>query len=442
MRSKRKPRTAGPRPAATAKSPGAHGHAATALPAEGCCGSKTRGPDVTPVRRPQESSPPTNSANLAPGSPCDNLPIMQLRKLIVGGLLLSLPCAIWPAKGVEEPEYRGLTASEWATFFSPRIHTQAFPLRDGMGLEMTMNRRFWAQRAFRIMGPNAVKSLGKSLRWRDTPETLALRNSGIPLRQLRLSGALPAASHAQLLMAISALGQRAKDLIPDIAACFDLNDPKKLVASTLAWVGPDSVPFLNHGLSHEDSEVRKACATALAVFGPDSIPQLRKGLSDRDSTVREACIRALGRLGPASAAAISEIGTLLKNGEAVVPGIRAFRQIGAPARVVLPVCRPLLKDNDSSTIAFALRTIASFGPEAAECLPGVLELLAHDDVSVRVSAARTARQIGGTDVERKTLPVLIRALSEVDESYSVLSTAIPALGACRTFFEANRAKIE
>jgi len=143
--------------------------------------------------------------------------------------------------------------------------------------------------------------------------------------------------------------------------------------------------------SAPEPEARWRAADALGRIGKDAAPaapELVAALSDRDALVRAVAVRAVGELAPDVAGAVPALVGLFPDVEAI-------------------------------------RAVSRFGPAGAEAVLKLIELLRHEDATIRWQAARTLGKIRESAVA--SVPELIR-LTGSDPEPLVREHAAEALG--------------
>ncbi len=227
---------------------------------------------------------------------------------------------------------------------------------------------------------------------------------------------------------------------------------------TLGAAAAPALGSLIRALANEDLEVRWHAARTLGAIGPgaaDAVPALTKGLGDEDSSVRAYSAFALGRIGKPAEPAVD---LLIKNAfdtQLLVrrASIRALRLIDPPTEKTMPLVLEILEKGDMDVIMPALHTLAEegkaavprlrkalqhekaqnwacivlaeIGPDAAEAVPELTELVGHKDPDVRMQAILALGEIGSAS--EPAVPSIIKTLKE-DEFTNVRDAAAYALG--------------
>jgi hypothetical protein len=130
---------------------------------------------------------------------------------------------------------------------------------------------------------------------------------------------------------------------------------------------------------------------------------------------------ALGRIGKAATPAAAELVAALSDRDPLVRGV-AVRAIGELAPEVpgaMPGLVALFPDVE------AIRAVSRFGPAGADAVPRLIELLRHEDPTVRWQAARTLGKVREPAVP--SVPELVRLTGSDSESL-VREHAAEAIG--------------
>ncbi len=145
--------------------------------------------------------------------------------------------------------------------------------------------------------------------------------------------------------------------------------PLRIVARSLARLGPGAAPVLVDAMTSQDAQARAVAAEILGLGGAVTAVGILSShaLHDPDEDVRIRCARALGRIGVPSALAV--LGRCLGQDEppalrAVVA--RAIGDVGGPEAVRL--LEPLLLDEEHRVASNAARAMGGLGPRAVERL--------------------------------------------------------------------------
>jgi hypothetical protein len=136
----------------------------------------------------------------------------------------------------------------------------------------------------------------------------------------------------------------------------------------------------------------------------------RLGADPVDLSGLDAAIRLVGPWADACRVPLVRFTPLAPTGNIRIGLITAIGQLyagtGAPADEVVP----LLRQECATHPHIATRVLGDLGPDAADALPDLHPMLAHDDPFVRVNAARAVWRIGGDP--GPALPVLREVLTD------------------------------
>lgn len=339
------------------------------------------------------------------------------------------------AEGGVGPRLRALLARCWPAFASPAIP----PAR----------LREQAARCLGQLGPVAAPAAADLVQGLGDPDPDVAVAAGSALKRIGPAG-------------LGAIGTGLSDASPTIRGAA-----ASLLAATDAF-GSDVRHWREALLAlaaDPDAWVRSRVARTLGELpeaGPDTVRALSLLAEDRDAGVSEEALEALARVGGAAQAALPVV---LRRLEAPDPGLRlkaarASWQIAGEASSVLPTLVAALEDQPTRwqaalilgemgqaaepaipalldamtheivhrparTPASCARALARVGPAA---VPGLVELLAHEAVSVRASAAYALWAQGAHAAP--AVAGLVRLLDEGDAEVGVLACqALGAIGA-------------
>ncbi len=148
--------------------------------------------------------------------------------------------------------------------------------------------------------------------------------------------------------------------------------PMRIVARSLARLGPGAAPVLVEAMTSADAPARAVAAEILGLGGAVTAVGVLSShaLRDPDDDVRIRCARALGRIGVPSA--LSVLRRCVAAGEP--PALRAVAaravgDVGGPEAV--RTLQPLLGDDDHRVATNAARALAGLGPAGVQVLAEV-----------------------------------------------------------------------
>jgi HEAT repeat protein len=249
-----------------------------------------------------------------------------------------------------EPAYKGKALSAWLQDWDNSFGRPGAPIRPDLVAKI--------ENAIRQMGAEAVPSLRKMLRKRDTgirQKVVAYcsKRPWIPIHFRRPAYRV----HVRGMFGIHTLGP----------------------------VGKPAVRELVSLLSSSNWTIRAFAAGTLAKIGREAnvaIPDLIKRLGDEYAHVRQAACDALA-------------------------------EIGVTQEVVLPALMPCFRDSNDGVFNAALRTASRIGVDPSTLLPAVTDQLAQKDPRIRYEAAIA---LGGCGAKaRSAIPELLRAVNDADK---------------------------
>jgi HEAT repeat protein len=205
-------------------------------------------------------------------------------------------------------------------------------------------------------------------------------------------------SGVQRYTAIDDLGERAESpelVVPALMKMLNADDPQVVWRSvrTLGDFGPAAAaaaPELNDLLDSKDPILQYHAAIALGKIGDrseDTVDELVEAVGSSDSRVSRAAVEALKELKPGPKKVAPAIKKALASNDTAVAvnAIDAIVEVGPPA---VPLINEMLKDPSTAYIAAA--AAEQMGPDAAEAVPALEELLGatkHSQLQIRVLLA-------------------------------------------------------
>jgi len=170
---------------------------------------------------------------------------------------------------------------------------------------------------------------------------------------------------------------------------------------------------------HEDIERRLAALYVLEELQQEAAPvvaEVASSMKDADPFVRWAAARVLGKMAPKEAQkAVGALAGCVKdiNGDVRITVLAALERYGPEAAPVIKDVRGLLGQGDLATQRWAARVLRAIGPKARlEATPGLLKLLAAENVELRQAAVQALQAFGPADEVSK--PALLKALNDSD----------------------------
>lgn len=226
----------------------------------------------------------------------------------------------------------------------------------------------------------------------------------------------------------------------------------------LASDAASAVPLLIEALSDSDEVIVWHSARTLGAIGDASaaaVPKLTSLLADERPKVRAYSAYALGRIGKPAESAADKLIERAFDEEAIVrrSALRALRQIDPPQEKTMPLVIKILEAGDMSVIVPALQSLveqgkdavprlrkalqqeqlqywaclvlAEIGPDAAEAVPEIQEVLKSENPSARLEALVALGEFG--DASKPAIPAIVSVATH-DEFKHVRYAAIYALG--------------
>lgn len=241
----------------------------------------------------------------------------------------------WQALRESEPVYDGKSLSAWLKGYAP----------DPESARPTEEQPQWQQAdaAVRALGTNAIPSLLRMLRARDTPWKLKLVRLAIKQRFIRIS----------------------------YASAVDLNMGASMAFGSLREDSSNAIPALIQIYKENRSEAsQNAVVLALRSIGPaaaGAVPCLLSAATNSDFAIRHNALAALGEIHAQPGLAVPVLAQALHDPDAMVRGAAAgsLRDFGADAKPAVPALLELLKDKDEYTSSLAAEALKEIDPDAA-----------------------------------------------------------------------------
>lgn len=205
-----------------------------------------------------------------------------------------------------------------------------------------------------------------------------------------------------------------------------------------------AAPALASLLTKGDDEVRLSAAVALGKIGKEAVAPVAKLLDGGDGDTRYYALAALGWIGPAANSTEPVVFKLLedKNDSVRAKAAFALGHIGAdPKKAVRPLLKLLIEKNEAVRGSAG----AALGNFKEHAVPGLIEALQDDFMTMRLEAAKALGQIGppAKSASDKLRTAAADPANEVaEEALTALVKIGPdALPSYRSVFEHERAEV-
>jgi HEAT repeat protein len=259
-------------------------------------------------------------------------------------------------------------------------------------------------------------------------------------------------------------GAKAKDAVDPLSEALTDPDPtiRMQAALALGQIGPDAapaVPALSKTLTDKLEAVQYASAYALGLIGSkEAVPALKKAAASKDALVKLLATWAIAKDEPddtkAVSKAVDEIVAAMENERPEVrqAAAKALWDLKPPHEKLGPALSKALNDDDPEIVNNVIDSLASLGakiaprinealkdekrrgkalaivqrmgPEAKDCVPQLVEMLAEKEEDLKVGVLTALSAIGPAAAE--AVPAISKSLS--DDSDRVNSAACIALG--------------
>jgi HEAT repeat protein len=328
---------------------------------------------------------------------------MWTRRRIVSttAVLAALAFLIWLAIHSSEPSYHGKSLSAWLEQARENKEFEyAFP-------EVHFDTP--AARAIRAMGKDALPSLTRMARARDTPlrqhlVDLSQRHNWLRFRLQRFDDIQEKAAYGFLI-----LGPVAKPALPELISM--LNDPapevRALASFAIGKIGPDGAPAL----------------PALQRLITNSVSASTQGHHTTD--VRALAAFALSEIGPAAQPALPQLELLSKDSVLFVRGAAEAAFIKISGRGLEAILELLKDPSNSTNWQFAAHAIAFLGTNCPQAIPFLIQALQCTNAGVRDSALNSLSAIHMSP--ELTVPAILPLVTTANTNAGQRATALSIL---------------
>jgi HEAT repeat protein len=187
-----------------------------------------------------------------------------------------------------------------------------------------------------------------------------------------------------------------------------------------------AIPALLDNLGNDDDGVGNSAAVALAHIGNEATPRLILTLDLGNARERAKAAYALGyRVGGVkpSPDAVPALTEALKDDDAHVRMEAVHALAGIRDKTTIPALLALLKrEQDADVRADVAGAFGSFGSEAEEAVPILIQVVVGGEVLLQNSAANSLSHIGQASV-----PALIEVLNDAGNGVAARESALMAL---------------
>jgi len=177
----------------------------------------------------------------------------------------------------------------------------------------------------------------------------------------------------------------------------------------------------------EDVSTRAEAVQALVALGPQAVAPLARALEDERESVRREAARTIGRIGPDAAEAIAALTEVLNEDSDETVQRAAAMALASIGAQAIDSLAEALDHEDPMVRRSAISALLSMGPMAKPALDELTKALAHGDSQVRLGAAKTLGRMGAGAASATA------ALGKMLETGSRLNEIWTAAGALARF---------
>lgn len=332
---------------------------------------------------------------------------------LAGLLLLVLGTMFWGLLRERDPVYQGKRLTVWLEGSAPVVAPLPVVTRSlGMVPGSTLSTRASAtpsaeleasaDRALRHFGTNAIPTLLKMLRARDSALTLKLLDLVRKQHLIRIKHTDAAHLNTIACSALERLTELARSVVPALIEVYDRDlailsrtsghDSSAEVGvleipRILGKVGPEArsaIPSLLRGATNTVPNVRWIALAGLGEIHLEPemvVPVLTQALQDPDPFVKSDAARALARFGKDAQPGIPALVKLLKdpNHWARDAGLRALGALHLKAEVSVPALVTAL-DSTNHLFAFDVAlTLQAYGAAAKPAIPALIDYFEREE---------------------------------------------------------------
>ncbi len=245
---------------------------------------------------------------------------MKLRRILLFAALFlaAIGLLVWCLLPAPEPRYHNHPLSEWLLGYAwssgSDMPTAPGPSKFGFAVHNPVYAD-WneSEAAIRAIGTNAIPTLLRMLRARDTKTKLAFINLIQKQHVITITHIPAEAQNFAAAMGFRKLGPQAAGAIPGVINIYHRNIStwsRSASGTVLYDLAPFGIPQIAQGLASPDPQVRRMLIGALANIRaqPDLlVPILAKSLHDSDADVRITAAGALAAFGSDAKSAVPDL---------------------------------------------------------------------------------------------------------------------------------------
>jgi len=315
--------------------------------------------------------------------------------------------------------YQGVPISTWAATFYPNF--------DPRGTNEAVS-------AFQSMGSNAVPTLQKMLRTKETwyarlylqqAKNLPSGMRGYLVRQIKPNQSV--SKRVAAARALGVVGTNATAAVPDLVIALADVDVRWAAAQALADIGGPAVPALAIATTNKNPNIRHAAVYGLGQAGTNAAPATRALLDcvlDFNQSIQSSAAYSLSQIGRPGLAVVLEAFSS-DSAERRKAATKALKVMNAPPRQIVSAVLEFTTNSSPQLRQNSLKALQSMGLNHPRVVANYFKAAGDSDAGVRMAAARALAQANNWSTNAALGDVVAHLLDR--KSNSLQSNAVETL---------------